>query len=141
MCLGEQTRTPVSTETEKAGKQQSLFDDLTQDRTDTAAKEEEQERLTRIAISDLSLLHRIAIVQYKQLNERGLSFLAIQVEMPLIGILAEMEGLGFAIDQAVLEQLNIDMTKKSAEIEKTIYELAGTTFNINSSKTARGCLI
>jgi DNA polymerase-1 len=54
--------------------------------------------------------------------------------MPLIGILAGMEEFGFKIDQTVLAQLNEEMTQKAADIEKSIYIMAGSTFNINSPK-------
>lgn len=128
ICLGQQPQDRTNMEIEKTNKQQSLFEDTTKD--DMAI----EKNLIDKAIYDVSLLHLIAKVQYNNLKDRGLEFLAMQVEMPLIGILAEMERLGFAIDQTVLSELNEDLTSKIANLEELIYAMAGITFNINSPK-------
>ena len=128
ICLGQLPYFPSDIESKKVSKQQSLFEDPAVDNL------EKDKELIFNASRELSLLNYIAIFQYQALKDRGLDFLAIQVEMPLIGILAEMERLGFAIDQNILTQLNEDITKKITIHEELIYELAGIVFNINSPK-------
>lgn len=128
ICLGQQPQVHINTVREKTIKQQSLFEDTKKDDIDF------EKNLIEKATYDLSLLHRIAKIQYDNLKDRGLEFLAIQIEMPLIGILSEMERLGFAIDKTVLRELNEDITIKVANLEELIYAMAGTTFNINSPK-------
>ena len=57
-----------------------------------------------------------------------------EIEMPLTVILAKMEHTGVAIDVNYLKELSDYMTKKLAELEDLIYQLAGESFNINSPK-------
>ncbi len=128
ICLGSSNYSSFEEEIATKPLQQSLFDDSSESEADKDKKKTEK------AIYDLSLLNRIAIFQYEELDKRGLLFLAIQVEMPLIGILAGMERLGFAIDLNVLAMLNEDFTRRLEELERIIYEYAGSTFNINSPK-------
>ncbi len=68
------------------------------------------------------------------LNEKELAELFWDVEMPIISILAEMELRGIGLDSKVLKKLSVKFTAKLVELEKTIFELAGHEFNINSTK-------
>lgn len=56
------------------------------------------------------------------------------MEMPLSGILAEMEYSGVMVDKKILSEISADLAGRLGEDEKRIYELAGTQFNINSPK-------
>lgn len=56
------------------------------------------------------------------------------IELPLIEVLAYMEFVGFKVDVRVLEKLGLHFQEEISGLEKTIYELAGETFNINSPK-------
>lgn len=66
--------------------------------------------------------------------ESGLSYIYNEIEMPLIEVLADMEFEGFKVDVNILNNLKLEFGTKIIELEKTIYQLAGTTFNINSPK-------
>jgi DNA polymerase-1 len=54
--------------------------------------------------------------------------------MPLMEVLADMERTGVKVDSSFLNTMSGKLEKEIADIEKTIYELAGTEFNINSPK-------
>lgn len=69
-----------------------------------------------------------------QLEEFGLWTLFSDLEMELVPILARMEQTGIMVDQAQLHILSEDFGQQLAGIEKTIYTLAGETFNINSTR-------
>lgn len=127
-CLGQVPVLPQMEDSGEGNRQQSLFEAPA-----TNNSENEKKKKDRLAYQ-LTFLHRIAQVQYALLIERNMTYLAFQVEMPLVGILAEMEQVGFTIDQNVLLQLNQDFIEKTSNHEKNIYELAGTPFNINSPK-------
>lgn len=58
--------------------------------------------------------------------------LAETIEWPVIPVLACMEYEGIQLDAAYLQQMSGDFTKTIADIEKQIYEQAGTEFNIGS---------
>ncbi|MEG2650656.1 MAG: DNA polymerase I [Eubacterium sp.] len=56
------------------------------------------------------------------------------LELPLLAIMASMEELGFTIDVGALEALSHSFEKRLLELTQEIYDLAGETFNINSTK-------
>jgi DNA polymerase-1 len=68
------------------------------------------------------------------LREQNLDALFRDVEMPLMEVLADMERAGVKLDAGLLKSLSQRLEKEIAVIEKTVYELAGTAFNINSPK-------
>ncbi len=66
------------------------------------------------------------------LNEKGLSSLFSEIEMPLVPILSEMEEAGIKLDIAGFKAMLDDLTRSLEELTKRIYALAGHAFNINS---------
>ena len=58
--------------------------------------------------------------------------LFFNIEMPLIGVLAEMEQTGVKIDRKMLAELSRDFDKRLTGIVKEIYAFSGDPFNINS---------
>jgi DNA polymerase-1 len=55
-----------------------------------------------------------------------------EIEMPLFPVLAKMEERGIRVDVDLLKTMSKTMGDTIAELEKRIYEEAGTEFNINS---------
>ena len=70
----------------------------------------------------------------KDIEEYQMTSLYEEIELPLIEVLAYMEFVGFKVDLSVIEKLGLHFQGKITELEKTIYEYAGETFNINSPK-------
>ena len=72
---------------------------------------------------------------FKEEMEKA-SFLQLfyEIEMPLTQVLANMENNGIKIDKKMLEDSSISITKEIQEIEKQVFELSGTTFNLASPK-------
>lgn len=69
-----------------------------------------------------------------KLTAQGLATLYAELELPLVGVLARMEADGIAIDVPYLDGLRASMDAKLRSLTDTIYELAGTSFNLNSPK-------
>lgn len=67
-----------------------------------------------------------------ELNEQ--SALLTEMEIPLAEVLASMERVGVLVDKAGIEAFSEMLSGKIAELQSTIYELAGEEFNINSPK-------
>ncbi len=57
-----------------------------------------------------------------------------QIENPLAKVLADMETDGIAVDEKVLDELEIDYKDKLKSFENEIYDYAGYKFNINSTQ-------
>ena len=69
-----------------------------------------------------------------KLAENGMDKLYYEVELPLVGVLFDMERMGFMVDRDVLISLGSSIKKRAEEIESECYELAGERFNILSPK-------
>ena len=70
----------------------------------------------------------------EKLEERGLTNLYENIELPLTENLAEMEYNGITIDQAMLDEVTDEMKKKVSALEQQAWDQAGEEFNLNSPK-------
>ncbi|MDD5245995.1 MAG: DNA polymerase I [Candidatus Omnitrophica bacterium] len=102
-----------------------------------------QESYNQQILSDqvsAGLIARLVPRLEKELEEKSLSGLFRDIEMPLVEVLAEMENNGIKLDLAVLKELSLDLDKRLAELNKDIFALSMTEFNINSPKQLREVL-
>ena len=60
--------------------------------------------------------------------------LLLDVEVPLASVLSRMEQLGVLIDSQKLNQQSQDLAKRITELEASVHEAAGETFNLGSTK-------
>jgi DNA polymerase-1 len=86
------------------------------------------------ACADVDLTYRLVAHLDPQLRAQGLDRLNQEIEVPLIGVLSEMELAGVAIDLAQLQELSRDLGAKLFALEREIVALAGHSFNINSTQ-------
>ncbi len=70
----------------------------------------------------------------KQLVETGLEGLYAELELPLIGVLAELEYNGIRVDTERLAHLSVRHGERLETLQEEIFELAGHEFNIASPK-------
>jgi DNA polymerase-1 len=70
----------------------------------------------------------------KRVQAEGLEKIFIDIERPLIPVLAKMKELGITLDVAYLQRLSEQFHSELTILEKEIYKHAGTEFNINSPK-------
>ncbi len=68
------------------------------------------------------------------LRDEGLEDLLVELELPLVEVLVEMEYNGIKVDRGRLETLSKQYGKRIEILEKEIHELAGREFNIASPK-------
>lgn len=71
---------------------------------------------------------------YPVIDERDQHKLMFDIEMPLAGVLAEMELSGFRIDTEGLSRYSDMLGKLENEAQERIFVFAGTEFNVNSPK-------
>jgi len=55
-----------------------------------------------------------------------------ELEMPVVLVLAEMEMAGVALDTEFLKRMSENLQERILEIEKTVQDATGTSFNLNS---------
>ena len=70
----------------------------------------------------------------EKLKEQGTWELYETAELPLCRVLAEMELAGCRVDARALAAFGELLSARTAELETSIYNMAGETFNINSPK-------
>lgn len=68
------------------------------------------------------------------LDEQGMRTLYDTVELPLCRVLADMERVGVAVDRDALTAFGGLLSGQIDALQTQIYELAGETFNINSTQ-------
>jgi DNA polymerase-1 len=78
--------------------------------------------------------------QDREIRSHGLDSLLRDVELPLIGVLADMEWTGIAVDTERLAELSRTFGDELRALERAIYAEAGTDFNINSTPQLRHVL-
>jgi DNA polymerase I len=86
------------------------------------------------AAADAEVAFRLADRLAPELKEKGMEELFYRVEMPLMGILSEMEKAGIAVDRDYLEGLKVRFNKDIAALERELWKLAGSEVNLNSPK-------
>ncbi len=77
-------------------------------------------------------LQRIAPSLREQIDAQQLTEVYEKIDLPLAPVLAEMERIGVRVDPKALETMSNAMEKEVRRLEKEIWELAGTEFNVNS---------
>lgn len=86
------------------------------------------------ACEDADITLRLKNVLEPKLDEAGVALLFRDIEMPLVGVLADMELNGVCLDTEALHETSEVFNKRMTAIEQHIYELAGEQFNISSPR-------
>jgi DNA polymerase I len=86
------------------------------------------------ACEDADITLRLKNVLEPKLDEAGVARLFRDIEMPLVGVLADMELNGVCLDTEALHETSEVFNKRMTAIEQHIYELAGEQFNISSPR-------
>ena len=86
------------------------------------------------AAEDADITLRLWHILKPRLAQEHMSTVYEQIERPLIPIIADMELEGIKLDTAVLKKLSQDFAMQIDALEKEIFEIAGTSFNIGSPK-------
>ena len=84
--------------------------------------------------ADAAMTLRLAEILLPELEQKGLTSLFRDVEMPLVPVLVAMEAAGVKVDVPLLRQMSVDLTRRLRELEGEIQEIAGYAFNVNSTQ-------
>src|SRR3989344_9280192 len=93
-----------------------------------------------IPANDPRRIFDIAEALKKILETKKLLHVFTDIEMPLVPILAEVEGRGMKLDLKFLSRLSSETQLSFRALEADIYKLAGFEFNINSPKQVSDAL-
>lgn len=83
---------------------------------------------------DADVALRLKAVLTPKVAEAGATDLLRDVEMPLIGVLADMELAGVAVDVPFLREMSRQFERDLERLKEEIHRIAGEEFNINSTQ-------
>lgn len=94
----------------------------------------DKKMLAQRAGRDLLVIEQLENKLRELLDKQNLMNYFRTVEIPLCPVLLEMEKIGVKIDREYLKELVRSFQQKIARLEKEIYALSGSEFNLNSPK-------
>jgi DNA polymerase-1 len=94
----------------------------------SVAEGEAAEYAARRAEAILNLRPRLEA----EMRNLGVDYLFHEIELPLAGVLADMESEGVAIDVPYLKDMQDELGRQLAAIEAEVEEVAGQKFNLNA---------
>jgi DNA polymerase-1 len=77
-------------------------------------------------------LQRLAPALRAEVEEQQLADVYEKIDLPLAPVLADIERVGIRVDRKELDKMSLSMEKEVRRLEKEIWELAGSEFNVNS---------
>ncbi len=86
------------------------------------------------AAADAEVTLRLMGLQAADLEEKKLSRLFHEVEIPLIPVLVDMEMAGVALDVDLLRQMSQELGERLATLQEQVFEWVGYRFNLNSTQ-------
>ena len=92
------------------------------------------------ASARLGLLVGVVPVLRRALAEAGADRLYAEIERPLVRVLAKMELAGIAVAVERLQGINAELTNEADRLEAEVHDLAGESFNVNSTAQLRRIL-
>jgi len=92
------------------------------------------ESVAPYAVADAEIPLRLMALQIDELKRVKGEKLLEEIDLPLTPVLASMEMEGVLLDLPFLKEMSDEMTKRLAEIEKSIFESVGKAFNVNSTQ-------
>ncbi len=92
------------------------------------------DRATEYSAEDADMAYRLTSILKVEIEAHGLKDLYYNIELPLIGVLAQMEQNGIKLDVPRMKDYSKTLDKKLHALEKDIHAAAGEEFNIASPK-------
>ena len=92
------------------------------------------ESVAPYAVADAEIPLRLMALQIDELKRVEGEKLLEEIDLPLTPVLAGMEMEGVLLDLPFLKEMSDEMTKRLAEIEKSIFDSVGKVFNVNSTQ-------
>ena len=120
-------------EKEEQGEQINLFDSMTDSKEKIESEKEENILKSKYELYAYSI-SKIKEITLKKLEEINALDLFYNIDMPTVEVLSSMQWNGMYVDEEELNKFGEELTSKIEELTKTIHEMAGEDFNINSTK-------
>ena len=94
----------------------------------------EMEQVCQYLAARARCMFRLKSIMAGQIKDTGMEDLVYRVELPLIKVLADMQQTGIKLDKKALEEYSQKLKQSINRLTDEIYSIAGSEFNINSTK-------
>jgi DNA polymerase I len=81
-----------------------------------------------------SLTHELATLMSPQVSRENVRELYSQIELPLAGVLADVEMTGVKFDPVILARMSDEFARELTDLTREIHALAGESFDVDSPK-------
>jgi DNA polymerase-1 len=126
---------------EHLGVQLATYSDLVgKGKSERPFAEVPQQQAGAYCCADADMVLRLRDYFEPQLEAGRMDGLLESVEMPLVGVLVDVEWRGIAVDVQQLGELSLRFGSELEAIEQAIYDEAGVTFNVASTPQLRQVL-
>lgn len=98
------------------------------------------EKVGTYCCEDVDYTIRLKNLFVKELEEKKLTSVLKDIELPLVEVLLSMERNGMFIDKDNLHTLSVSLSEKIASLTEQIHSIAGEVFNISSPKQLQAIL-
>jgi DNA polymerase-1 len=92
------------------------------------------EQIKEYAAEDADVTLQLREVFEPRLSQTGTRKLFDEIEMPLVPVLSAMELEGVKLDTKALSEYSVELGKEILELQQQIWQMAGSSFNIQSPK-------
>lgn len=91
------------------------------------------EQAAKYGAADADMTMRLVAPLREEIAAKGLERI-LDIEMPLISVLCDVEREGVAIDTEFFAKTSKELEQRLNELEKALFEIAGEPFNVNSTQ-------
>ena len=116
-----------ATEKEEKQEQMTLF-------ADNMSMENSEEKVSEVSVASAYFVESLYSVLIEELKKHGMYELFLNIEMPVMEVLADMQYDGIYVEKEELVEFGKELKAGLEKLTIEIYDLAGETFNINSTK-------
>ena len=109
-------------------------------KNEISMQEVEPAKICTYCCEDVDYTVRLKHLFQKELEDKKLSFLLQEIELPLLTILLSMERNGMFVDEKELALLSKSLAEKIETLTIQIHDIAGEVFNISSPKQLQNIL-
>jgi len=92
------------------------------------------EKAAPYACADVDMTLRLADLLQPELREKDLWSLFVEIEMPLVPVIVDMQRAGVKLDRPALDEMSRELSQRLGELQEEIEAHVGHSLNINSTQ-------
>jgi len=95
------------------------------------------EALAEFSAGRLAVVEALGVRFDDDLEAEGLHGLFVDLEMPLVRVLSDMEQRGIGVDVSFFHEMSVRLARELKALQEDLFKIAGSEFNLNSTPQLR----